>query len=189
MSQLPDKVARAYRRAQDAGFALSCEPAVGSLLAALAAAVPPAGRILEIGTGAGVGLAWLVSGLEGREDVRVASCELDPSVAALALSEGWPDFVEVHVGSFLDLASSLSAVDLLFADSGAGKWERLDLTLAKLRPGGLLVMDDMTPAQWSFPEQESLNRKVVATLQGEARFRVAELAFASGVLLATRVRG
>lgn len=34
-----------------AGFGLSCEPEVGRLLAVLAAAVPPGGAVLELGTG------------------------------------------------------------------------------------------------------------------------------------------
>lgn len=186
MPPTPDLVKRAHRRAEAAGFSLSCEPEVGRMLAALAAGVPEGGRILEVGTGAGAGLAWLVSGLGARTDARVVSCEVNAETAKVALAERWPDFVTVHTGSFLELASGLEPAHLLFADSGAGKWEGLDVTLGLVRPGGLLVMDDMTPARWNFPEQESLNRKVVATLEGDARFGVAELGFASGVLLATR---
>ena len=57
---LPEGVAAALGRAREAGFALSCEVGVGRLLATLAAGVRPGGRILELGTGAGVGLAWIV---------------------------------------------------------------------------------------------------------------------------------
>ena len=46
-------------RADQHGFPFSCEPGAGALLSSLAAAVPAEGRILELGTGAGVGLAWL----------------------------------------------------------------------------------------------------------------------------------
>ena len=42
---------------------MACEPGVGRLLAVLAAAVPVYGRILEMGTGVGVGTAWIVYGL------------------------------------------------------------------------------------------------------------------------------
>lgn len=38
-------------RARAAGFAYSCDPAVGRLLATPAAGVPERGRVLEIGTG------------------------------------------------------------------------------------------------------------------------------------------
>jgi predicted O-methyltransferase YrrM len=50
-------------RANELGFEQSCEADVGRLLAVLAAGVPGGGRILEIGTGAGVGTAWMVEGI------------------------------------------------------------------------------------------------------------------------------
>lgn len=48
----------AHERAAKTDFELACEVEVGRLLAALSAAVPEGSRILEIGTGVGVGLAW-----------------------------------------------------------------------------------------------------------------------------------
>ena len=80
-------VDRARARAAAAGFDLSCDDEVGALMAALAAGVPRGGRILELGTGVGVGLAWIVAGLEGRSDVEVHSVEVDPRTAAVAATE------------------------------------------------------------------------------------------------------
>ena len=42
------------------GFSMASEPKTGALLAALAAS-KPGGRFLELGTGTGVGTAWLLS--------------------------------------------------------------------------------------------------------------------------------
>jgi hypothetical protein len=69
--ELPENVLAAYERAARTGFRLACEVEVSGLLAALAAAVPGGGRVLEIGTGVGVGLAWLVHDLGARQDVEV----------------------------------------------------------------------------------------------------------------------
>lgn len=44
------------------GFAMSCQPRTGALLATLAAS-KPGGRILELGTGTGAGAAWLLDGM------------------------------------------------------------------------------------------------------------------------------
>jgi demethylmenaquinone methyltransferase/2-methoxy-6-polyprenyl-1,4-benzoquinol methylase len=184
MHAVPEVVRRAEQRAAASGFTLSCEAPVGRLLAALAAAVPLGGRVLEIGTGVGVGLAWLLSGLGSRSDVTLTSCEVNSETARLALAEAWPQFVTIHARSFFEVAPELLPVDLLFADSGAGKWQGLDVTLGLVKPGGLLVMDDMTPERWAFPEQESLNREVVRRLRSDPTFAVAELPFSSGVLLA-----
>jgi len=69
--ELPASVLAAHERAASAGFQLACEVEVGRLLAALAAVVPDGGRVLEIGTGVGTGLAWLVHGLGARRDVEL----------------------------------------------------------------------------------------------------------------------
>ena len=96
--ELPENVLAAYQRAARTGFRLSCEVDVGRPPAALAAAVPGGGRVLEIGTGAGVGLAWLVDGLGARQDVEVATVELDDAVRQTALSARWPPWVRFESG-------------------------------------------------------------------------------------------
>ena len=62
-SRLPTALPALRSEARDAGFVMSSEDRTGSLLAALSAA-RPAGRILELGTGAGAGTAWLLSGMD-----------------------------------------------------------------------------------------------------------------------------
>src|SRR5689334_24467347 len=95
---LPEPVARAQAAAEEAGFKMSCEPDVGALLAVLAAGVPPGGRILELGTGAGVGTAWLVSGLGTRADVELVTVDNDEASAALVTRAGWPHYVRHVLG-------------------------------------------------------------------------------------------
>jgi demethylmenaquinone methyltransferase/2-methoxy-6-polyprenyl-1,4-benzoquinol methylase len=87
---LPPLVASATARACRAGFSFSCDPAVGRLLAVLAAHLPDGARVLELGTGAGVGTAWIVSALQPRATVTVTTVEQDPQTAALAAQEAWP---------------------------------------------------------------------------------------------------
>jgi len=65
MPAVPELVDAASTSGSEAGFQYSSDERVGRLLAVLAASVPEHGRILELGTGAGVGTAWLVSGLGG----------------------------------------------------------------------------------------------------------------------------
>ena len=71
---------------------------MGRLLAALAAAVPGGGRVLEIGAGVGVGLAWLVHGLGARWDVGVVTVELHDGVRQTALSARWSPWVRLELG-------------------------------------------------------------------------------------------
>ena len=65
-TNVPPAVAGAKRRAKDHRFTMSCEDGVGRLLGVFAAAVPSEGRVLEIGTGVGVGVGWITAGLGER---------------------------------------------------------------------------------------------------------------------------
>lgn len=183
---MDDLVRRATERAEPAGFAFSCDPAVGRLLTVLAAGLPPRARVLEIGTGTGVGTAWLVSGLTPRTDVTVTTIEYDSARAELARQGDWPEFVEFRTEDALTALPSLGTYDLIFADARAGKQDRLDLTLAALGPGGTLAVDDMTAdSSWpaDFRERQEAVRRTLTT---DPALAAVELAHGSGVILATR---
>jgi predicted O-methyltransferase YrrM len=177
----------AYARAAENGFALSVEEPVGRLLAALAAALPPGARVLELGTGVGVGTAWLVSGLLPRTDVHIVSVELDPGIAALAAQGRWPGFVDLRVGDGVEfLLAAEGGFDLIFADAPGGKAVGLEHTLARLNPRGTLVVDDMRELD-AWPDdfkarQDGVRRALLddPTLVG------VELDHGSGVIVATR---
>jgi predicted O-methyltransferase YrrM len=185
---LPPRVDAALSRATHAGFELSCDTAVGQLLAVLAAAVPRDGRILELGTGCGVGLAWIMHGLEDRADVEVFSIESGAEAIAVARSGDWPSFVSIVEGDAVTLLPTVGEFDLVFADAEGGKWERLDLTLAAVRLHGVLIVDDMTPPRWESERHRSKTSEVKARLLSESRFVTAEVAHGTGVVLSTRVR-
>ncbi|MFG1960169.1 O-methyltransferase [Nonomuraea sp. NPDC049028] len=183
---LPELVRAAHERAKAAGFDYSCDPDVGRLLAVLAAQVPEGGRILEIGTGLGAGVGWLVSGLRPRTDVTVTTIESDPERAGLA-AQGWPEFVDPRVGDALESLAGLGTFDLIFADAGAGKQVGLERTIAALNPRGVLLVDDMVPYPGVTWEEEFVRRQegVRQTLLDHDRLVAVELAHGSGVILAT----
>jgi predicted O-methyltransferase YrrM len=183
---VPERVAAAAARAASAGFGLSCDPVVGGLLAVLAAHLPVGSRVLELGTGTGVGTAWLVSGLLPRTDVTVTTVERDPDTARLAAQGSWPGFADLRRGDALDVLREGGTFDLIFADAPGGKHEGLDLTIAALNPRGLLVVDDMTPAAWWPAEQHARQAEVRRALLVSPLIASVELACGSGVILCTR---
>ncbi len=188
MEPLPEFVVAAKAAATDADFPYASDDRVGRLLAVLAASVPAGGRILELGTGTGVGTAWIASGLTGRRDVEVVTVEADEHRAALATGLPWPPFVRVVAGDAVEQLRVLGRFDLVFADAQGGKWERLDLTIAALTPGGLLVMDDMIPEdRWDI-EQRQKQAEVSTTLRGHGDLVSAEMDWATGVVLCVRKR-
>jgi predicted O-methyltransferase YrrM len=126
------------------GFTNSCRPEHGRLLFALAVGAEVIG---ETGTGCGVGLAWLTAG--ARPSTRLVSVELDAARAerAAALFSGSPQVTVLH-GDWQEIYPQ-GPFDLLVLDGGAhGKSgaQPADPDLL-LRPGGTLVIDDLTPAQ------------------------------------------
>lgn len=183
---LPARVARAQARARELGFALSCEQGVGELLAVLAAAVPPSGRVLELGTGVGAGLAWLAHGVETRGDVEVVSVELDADLQDATRADDWPDFVRFELGDGAVRVRELGDFDLIFADAPGGKLEGLEHSIAALRPGGILALDDMDLSLHEDPALREALMGVRERVCAHPELLVAELDAASGLLLATR---
>ena len=183
---MPSLVQQAMARARQAGFPWSCEPAVGQLLAVLAAHLPTGARVLELGTGTGVGTAWIVSALLPRTDVAVITVEKDPGTAALAAQGDWPDFVALRRADALAVLGELGSFDLIFADAYGGKVEGLDRTIAALAPRGMLIVDDMIPTpEWDGEQHASLDR-VRHTLLTSPLLTSVELGHGSGVILSTR---
>ena len=168
------------------GFELSCDSGVGALLASLAAEVRPHGSIVELGTGAGVGLAWLVHGIGARKDLALHTVDIDPALLSTTAAGGWPGFVHFVEGDGARIVGELAPADLVFADAPGGKITGLETTIDALRPGGVLVVDDMDPALHAHDGLlDSINR-VRDTLVGHPDLVTAELDYSTGVIIATK---
>lgn len=136
--ETPPLVARALALAESHGFAKSCRPEDGALLHVLAARRGVT-RAAAIGTGSGVGAAWIVSALPPRTPFFGA--ELDPELAARAamLFVGDPN-VTVSAGPWRELLPSEAPFDLLFVDTDDAKDDVVS-TIGLLAPGGTAVID------------------------------------------------
>jgi len=142
---LPDQVRQAAQLAAAVGFEMSCDPDTGRTLAVLAAAVRPGGRVLELGTGARVGTAWISYGLAHRSNVEVVTVELDRTTADYPSTSSWPSWINFAVGDAVEITRRAGTFDLIFADAPGGKCDGLDITIAALKPGAHLLVDDMSP--------------------------------------------
>lgn len=186
---LPEPVTAAIAVARRAGFSMSCEAEVGALLAVLAAAVPDGGRILELGTGVGVGTAWLIHGLGSRTDVELVTVDNDQGAADLAAQAAWPSYVRRVVGDAVEVTAGEGAFDLIFADAQGGKWEGLETTVAALRPGGHLLVDDMNPPSFADSNHEEKTSEVRTRILNHPDLISVPMAWSSGLILSTRHRG
>ncbi len=168
------------------GFAMASETRTGALLAALAAS-KPGGRLLEIGTGTGLGTAWLLAGMDAT--ARLDTVDVDADVVAVARRHLGADArVTFHVCEGAELVGRLprGGFDLIYADSWPGKFTHLDEALALLRVGGVYFIDDLLP-QPNWPDGHAPRVPVlIDALEHRAGFAAVKLAWASGLMLVVR---
>src|SRR6266704_7100498 len=129
---MPAAVLAAQTCSAEVGFAMACENRIGALLRTLAAS-KPGGRILELGTGTGVGTAWLLAGMD--LTARLTSVEVDWSTQAVACGVVGDD---PRVDLVLDDAHHWlttydgAPFDLAYVDCRPGKFLDRRLLLAHL---------------------------------------------------------
>lgn len=142
---MPPLVLRAEALAEERGFGKSCTHEVGRLLHVLAAARGRE-RVAELGTGCGVGSAWIVSAL--RPQTPFFTTELDPDLAAAAAELfGADPNVHVLAGDWRETLPPEAPFDLLFFDAAKQDPENAELALGLLAPGGIALLDDLTPGR------------------------------------------
>jgi predicted O-methyltransferase YrrM len=147
-------VAGAYAVAQQTGFPLTrqeagtarpsaCLPGVGRFLAMLAAGCR-GGVIAELGTGAGIGAAWMASAMPA--DCSLITAELDAGLAAAAAGLLARDpRIRVLTGDAAVVLAPYAPFDLIFADCGVRDDRAFAGLCELLQAGGRIVMDDLTP--------------------------------------------
>ncbi len=183
---VPPLVQQATELAQRMGFENSCIPEVGLLLSVLAAGVR-GGTIGEVGTGCGVGAAWLAGGLAA--DSRVVTVEADEerATSAAALLRDHSNVRVLHGDWHAILAHG--PFDLLFVDASPAKYDEPATVVESLRPGGLVVLDDLTPEEYWPPEWRGRPDVVREFWLNDARLRATEVLTTprTAAILATRI--
>lgn len=170
--------------AAENNFQVSSEPRTGALLRTLAAS-KPGGRMLELGSGVGVGSAWLLAGMDKasrlitveREERNAAACRLQLAVDSRA------EVINAEATEWLAQYSG-PPFDLVFADATAPKFERRDLLFQHLKIGALFIGDDLLPQEtWSPPHAPRVARFRQDILK-EPMLVPTMLDWASGLLVA-----
>jgi predicted O-methyltransferase YrrM len=188
--QPPPKALDAIMAATRAiGFQSWCWPQVGALLRVMAA-LKPDGRLLEIGTGTGVGTCWLLDGMDS--SARLLTIDINPKVQAIARSQLGTDpklTVLCEDAGAVIRREPQNSFDLIFADGGAGKHVLLDETLALLRPGGIYICDDTKPHPMWPPEHAVKIPRLMEALAARRDFRRIYIDWSSGVVVMVKSSG
>lgn len=171
-----------------------CGPIEGQLLAMLVA-LSGAKRCLEIGTFTGYSALYIASALP--RDGTLLTCEIRPEHAAIAQryfdkSEHGRK-ISLRLGEATQTLQSLDqSFDFVFIDADKANYPLYyDLCLAKLNPGGLIVVDNalwdgevVNPTKKDALAIDALNRKA----SGDLRVETVMLTVRDGMLLIRKKR-
>lgn len=182
-TKIPSSLTDIQTRADALGFDMNSGMQVGQFLASLAAS-KPRGLILELGTGCGLGAAWLLSGMDAQS--HLVSVDTDEGPQGIARDVLGADarvtFVLEDGGAVLERTEA-GSYDLIFADAWPGKFSHLDEALAALKPGGIYLVDDLLP-QPNWPDGHQANVDAyLDDLRGRDEFAFTRMDWATGVVM------
>lgn len=174
------------RKSEEIGFTMPSDLYVGSFLKTLIASKPN-GRFLEIGTGIGLSLSWMIEGMDA--DSKLISVDNDPALISIASSYfGDDDRVEVICKDGTDWINEYSGAkfDLIFADAWPGKYSEIDEVLDLLQVGGFYIIDDMTK-QPNWPEGHEDNViALTAYLEQREDLQLTKMNWSTGLIMAVK---
>ncbi|MCM4168225.1 SAM-dependent methyltransferase [Arenibacter sp. H213] len=173
-------------KSNEIGFTMPSDLYIGSLLKTLIASKPKS-RFLELGTGIGLSLSWMVAGMD--EDSVLITVDNDPELCKIAEGFfGQDKRVQIVCDDGAKWINSYKGekFDLVFADAWPGKYSRLDELLALIKVGGYYVIDDLL-AQPNWPEghQENVDN-LVADLEKRKDLVITKINWSTGLIIAVR---
>lgn len=168
------------------GFKLSSDRLTGSLLRTLAAS-KPGGMFLELGTGTGMGCAWLLDGMD--EQSQLISVDHDSGLTDVAKHFLAIDpRISFHVADSLQMIASLKneSFDLIFADTYGGKFIQFEDAFELLKPHGMYVVDDMLP-QYTWPEDHGPKvDELIKKFEALPNAKMTKMNWSSGIIILTK---
>ncbi len=174
------------QKCKDIGFSMPSDVYIGTLLKTLVAS-KPGGDFLELGTGIGLSLAWMVDGMDEKsalitidndaELIEIAKKYFKDDERVTVLCEDGSEWITNYYGT---------PFDLIFADAWPGKYSKIDEILNLVKPGGFYIIDDMT-AQPNWPDghEENVDR-LVDYLEKREDFTLTKMDWSTGVLIAVK---
>ncbi len=199
LGRLPHPVLERIRAAGATGDVPVVDPLTGALLHALIR-VSGAARVLEIGTAIGYSTVWMATAMPATG--LLVTLERDQARAASARTyvreAGVDDRVNVMIGEASRYLHKLAGpFDLIFQDGDKAHYEpMLDTLVGLLRPGGLLVTDnvlwsgEVVPGFVSPPQKDAASTAAIAAynhrLAADPRLSTTWLTVGDGVAMSIK---
>ncbi|MDO6471817.1 O-methyltransferase [Maribacter sp. 1_MG-2023] len=174
------------RKSEEIGFTMPSDLYVGSFLKTLIASKPN-GNFLEIGTGIGLSLSWMIEGMDA--DSKLISVDNDQELISIASSYfGDDDRVEVVCKDGADWIKEYSGAkfDLIFADAWPGKYSEIDEVLNLINVGGFYIIDDMTKQpNWPAGHEDNVI-ELTAYLEQRKDLQLTKMNWSTGLIMAVK---
>ena len=180
--------AQVVSKSKEIGFSMPSDLYVGSLLKTLISSKSNA-NILELGTGIGLSLSWMLDGMDAQS--KITTVDNDANLVAIAahffkqdnrvqiVCEDGSKFIENYTGE---------PFDLIFADAWPGKYSEIEEVLNLLKIGGFYIIDDMQH-QPNWPDgHQDLVDSLIEYLEKRNDFNVTKLNWSTGIIIAVRIK-
>lgn len=182
---IPFSYSELSKESDEIGFTMPSDLKIGTLLKSLVAS-RPSGQFLELGTGIGLSLSWMVEGMDTGSNI--ISLDNDNALVELVNSYFEEDprvqIQCVDAGGWLE--NNTIKFDLIFADAWPGKYSHLNEALKSLKTGGFYVIDDMKE-QTNWPEgQDKKAAQLIEQLELRNDITLTKLDWSTGVLMAVK---
>ncbi|WP_419211260.1 O-methyltransferase [Maribacter sp. X9] len=186
IQNIPKIHAEIERKSEEIGFTMPSDLYVGSFLKTLISSKPK-GNFLEIGTGIGLSLSWMVEGMDNGS--KLISIDNDQELITIAQSYfGDDERVELVCMDGTEWLKEYtgSKFDLIFADAWPGKYSEIEEVLDLVKVGGFYVVDDMK-RQPNWPEgHENHVQRLIDYLEGRDDFQITKMNWSTGLILAVK---
>ncbi len=173
-------------KSEEIGFTMPSDLFVGTLLKTLITAKPKS-NILELGTGIGLSLSWMIDGMDAES--RLTTVDNDPALIKIAKQYFKEDQrVEIVCADGTEWIKNYRGgkFDLIFADAWPGKYSEIDEILELVKAGGLYVIDDMSPQpNWPDGHQEKAE-SLIAYLENRSDFNLTKMNWSTGIIIAAK---
>ncbi len=187
IQDIPEIYPRIQSKCKEIGFDMPSDLYIGTLLKTLIAS-KPGGAFLELGTGIGLSIAWMIAGMDAQS--HLISIDNDQKLIALAMDHfGQDERIQLVCEDGAAWLKNYrgSQFDLIFADAWPGKYGELEEALALLKPGGFYVIDDMT-VQPNWPEGHQANVDGLITyLENRRDLTLTKMNWSTGVIIAVKI--
>ena len=173
-------------KSKEISFTMPSDLYIGSLLKTLVSSKPN-GHLLELGTGVGLSLSWMIDGMN--ESSTLISVDNDEELVTIANTYfGNDERVKIicQDGSDWIHQNTNESFDLIFADAWPGKYSEIENVLSMVKVGGFYIIDDMN-AQPNWPQgHETLVNTLVEYLEQREDFVLTKMNWSTGLIIATR---